>query len=39
MKTLADRFRKWYEHERDCNSKIVGMLASVPEGENTTLPP
>ena len=30
MKTLADRFRKWYEYERDCNSKIVGMLASVP---------
>ena len=31
MKTLADRFRKWYEHERDCNTKIVQMLASVPE--------
>jgi len=30
MKTLADRFRAWYEHERDCNAKIVAMLASVP---------
>src|SRR5262245_51547964 len=30
MKTLADRFRRWYEHERDCNAKIVQMLASVP---------
>jgi len=30
MKTLADRFRRWYEHERDCNAKIVQMLASTP---------
>ena len=30
MNTLADRFRRWYEHERDCNAKIVQMLASVP---------
>src|SRR5438128_6750163 len=31
MKTLADRFRRWYEHERDCNAKILQMLRSVPE--------
>ena len=30
MKSLADRFRKWYEHERDCNAKSLEMLASVP---------
>jgi uncharacterized damage-inducible protein DinB len=30
MQTLADRFRRWYEHERDSNAKIVQMLASVP---------
>ncbi len=30
MKTLADRFRTWYEYERDCNAKTLEMLASVP---------
>jgi uncharacterized damage-inducible protein DinB len=30
MKTLADRFRRWYEYERDCNAKALDMLASVP---------
>src|SRR6516165_464415 len=30
MKTLADRFRHWYEYERDCNAKSLAMLASVP---------
>jgi hypothetical protein len=30
MKSLADRFRRWYEYERDCNAKSLGMLASVP---------
>jgi uncharacterized damage-inducible protein DinB len=30
MKSLADRFRKWYEYERDCNAKSLAMLASVP---------
>jgi uncharacterized damage-inducible protein DinB len=30
MKTLADRFRRWYEYERDCNAKSLAMLASVP---------
>jgi uncharacterized damage-inducible protein DinB len=30
MKSLADRFRRWYEYERDCNVKALAMLASVP---------
>lgn len=30
MQSLADRFRRWYDHERDSNTKIVGMLESVP---------
>lgn len=30
MKTLADRFRLWYEYERDCNAKSLAMLDSVP---------
>jgi uncharacterized damage-inducible protein DinB len=30
MKTLADRFRAWFEYERDCNAKSLEMLASVP---------
>lgn len=30
MNTLADRFRRWYDYERDCNAKSLEMLASVP---------
>jgi hypothetical protein len=30
MKSLTDRFRRWYEYERDCNAKSLDMLASVP---------
>jgi uncharacterized damage-inducible protein DinB len=30
MKSLADRFRRWYEYERDCNAKSLEMLESVP---------
>jgi uncharacterized damage-inducible protein DinB len=30
MKTMADRFRQWYEYERDCNAKALAMLESVP---------
>jgi uncharacterized damage-inducible protein DinB len=30
MKSLADRFRRWYEYERDCNAKSLQMLESVP---------
>ncbi len=35
MKTLSDRFRNWYDHERDCNAKILTMLNSVPESRRT----
>jgi uncharacterized damage-inducible protein DinB len=30
MKTMSERFRDWYDHERDCNAKIMTMLHSVP---------
>ncbi len=30
MTSLADRFRTWYEYERDCNAKSLAMLGSVP---------
>jgi uncharacterized damage-inducible protein DinB len=30
MNSLADRFIRWYEYERDCNAKSLEMLASVP---------
>ena len=35
MTSLADRFRRWYEHERDSNAKTLGMLASVPADRRT----
>jgi uncharacterized damage-inducible protein DinB len=35
MKSLADRFRRWYEYERDCNAKSMEMLASVPAQRRT----
>ncbi len=30
MNSLSDRFRTWFEYERDCNSKTLEMLDSVP---------
>ncbi len=30
MNSLADRFRIWYDYERDCNAKSLAMLESVP---------
>ena len=30
MTSMADRFRTWYEYERDCNAKSLTMLESVP---------
>ena len=27
---MADRFRKWYEHERDAHAKVVRSLENVP---------
>jgi uncharacterized damage-inducible protein DinB len=35
MKSMADRFREWYEYERDCNAKSLGMLESVPQERRT----
>jgi len=35
MKSLADRFRRWYEYERDSNAKSLEMLASVPADHRT----
>jgi uncharacterized damage-inducible protein DinB len=28
--TLADRFRRWFEHEQDAHAKVARSLASVP---------
>jgi uncharacterized damage-inducible protein DinB len=36
MTGLVDRFRRWYEYERDCNAKTLGMLASVPPERRDT---
>jgi uncharacterized damage-inducible protein DinB len=36
MRSLADRFRRWYEYERDCNAKTLAMLASVPAERRAT---
>ena len=29
------RFRHWYEHERDCNEKMLAMLESVPAAKRS----
>ena len=36
MKTLSDRFRRWYDHERDSNAKCIEMLNSVPAEKQKT---
>jgi uncharacterized damage-inducible protein DinB len=36
MNSLADRFRRWYEYERDCNAKTLAMLDSVPTDRRAT---
>ncbi len=36
MTALLDRFRRWYDYERDCNAKILGMLESVPTERRAT---
>jgi len=36
VKTLADRFRTWYEYERDCNAQSLAMLDSVPADRRST---
>ncbi len=35
--SFPDRFRRWYEYERDCNAKTLAMLESVP-GEHRSSP-
>jgi uncharacterized damage-inducible protein DinB len=30
MPSFADRLRRWYDYERDCNARSLDMLASVP---------
>jgi hypothetical protein len=35
VRTIADRFRHWYEYERHCNAKSLAMLASVPAERRT----
>ena len=32
---LIEQFRLWYQHECDCNAKIVTMIRSVPETNQT----
>jgi uncharacterized damage-inducible protein DinB len=32
---MIDRYRYWYEHECDCNDKMLGMLESVPVDRRT----
>lgn len=34
---MIERYREWCEHERDCNAKMLAMIASVPK-ENMDTP-
>ncbi|HEX9749877.1 MAG TPA: DinB family protein [candidate division Zixibacteria bacterium] len=36
MTTMIDRFRNWYDHERDCNAKTLTMLNSVTANKRAT---
>lgn len=36
MQSFADRARRWYVYERDCNAKTLAMLESVPEERRGT---
>lgn len=36
MPTMTERFRDWYEHERDCNLKTLTMLRSVDKSKHST---
>src|SRR5438105_1274885 len=31
--SILERYRTWYEHERDCNDKMLGMIESLPAGD------
>ncbi len=33
--SLLERYRAWYEYEKDCNDKMLAMLESVPEANRS----
>ncbi len=33
--SLLERYRMWYEYEKDCNHKMLAMLESVPEANRS----
>jgi uncharacterized damage-inducible protein DinB len=33
---LIERYRRWYEYERDCNAKVLASLRAVPESAHQT---
>lgn len=35
-RSISDRFRFWYEYEKDCNAKTLKMLDSVPEASRSS---
>lgn len=34
--SFAERFRNWYEYEKDCNAKTLRMLQSVPDASRAS---
>jgi uncharacterized damage-inducible protein DinB len=36
MNSLLERYRRWYDYERDCNAKILAMLESIPADRRGT---
>lgn len=34
--SFAERFRIWYDYERDCNAKTLAMLESVPQANRAS---
>src|ERR1043165_2881312 len=34
--SFAERFRTWYEYERDCNAKTIKMLESIPAANRSS---
>ena len=35
MHSLSDRYRLWFDHERDSNTKMLAMLESIPAANRT----
>lgn len=33
---LIERYRRWYDYERDCNAKVLASLRGVPESQRAT---